>query len=586
MNSKDELLTRKRHSLAHLLGASLIALYPGTKLAIGPPTDDGFYYDAEIPETISADDLPKIEKKMREMAKGWSTFEKKVISKEEALAHFKGNPYKHELIEQLSDEGQEITLYQSGEFIDLCGGGHVDNMNEIALDGFTVSSVAGAYWRGDEKNKMLTRVYGLAFNSKKELNEHKEMLAMAKERDHRKIGKELGLFSFSPLVGSGLPLFTPKGTALRSALESALSQLLDKYGYEKVWIPHIAKPDLYKTSGHWEKFEDELFKVRGKNEEFVMKPMNCPHHTQIYASAPKSYQDLPVRYAEFATVYRDEQKGELLGLSRVLSITQDDGHIFCTEDQIAEEMAKTIDLVVEFYTALGFFKGDDCEVFLSVRGEDKTKYLGDDTVWNQAEKVLENALREAKLAFTIEKGEAAFYGPKIDFHFRDSLGRKWQLATVQLDFVMPERFGLTYTDSDSKKKTPVMIHRAISGSQERFLSIMIEHFAGNFPFFLCPVQVLVLPIGTDEQQYAQEVMETLHAAGLRVTIDKRNESIGKKIARAHAEKIPARVVIGKKEVADKTVTLEMDGEKQVVDSSECVRILTEKNSIYPSDKKQ
>ena len=581
MNSKDDVLMRKRHSLAHLLGASLTTLYPDTKLAIGPPTEDGFYYDAEIPTAISADDFPKIEKKMRELAKEWSSFEKKVISKKEALTHFKDNPYKCELIEQLADEGKEITLYQSGEFSDLCGGGHIDNVKKITLDGFALSSVAGAYWKGDEKNKMLTRVYGLAFDSKKELDAHKEMIEMAKERDHRKIGKELGLFCFSPLVGSGLPMFTPKGTALRVALESVLSQLLDKYGYEKVWIPHIAKPDLYKTSGHWEKFEDELFKVRGKNEEFVMKPMNCPHHTQIYASSPKSYHDLPVRYAEFTTVYRDEQKGELLGLSRVLSITQDDGHIFCTKDQIAEEVAQTVNLVIEFYTALGFFKGDDCEIFLSVRGEDKTKYLGDDAIWSQAEKVLESALQEAKVAFAIEKGEAAFYGPKIDFHFRDSLGRKRQLATVQLDFVMPERFGLTYTDSDGKKKTPVMIHRAISGSLERFLGIMIEHFAGNFPFFLCPIQVAVLPIGSDEHSYAQEVLKALRSAGLRATIDTRDESIGKKIARVHTEKIPARIVIGKKEVVDKTVTLEMKDEKQVISIDECVRMLTEKNTAFP-----
>ena len=580
MNSKDEVLARKRHSLAHLLGASLVALYPETKLAIGPAVDDGFYYDAELPVSLSADDLPTIEKKMRELVKGWSSFEKKIVTKEEALAHFKDNSYKGELIEELAKEGQEITFYQSGTFIDLCGGGHVDDMQEVALDGFTLNSVAGAYWRGDENNTMLTRVYGLAFDSKKELDEYKTMLEAAKERDHRKIGKELGLFSFSPLVGPGLPLFTPKGAALRNALESALSKLLDKYGYEKVWIPHIAKPDLYKTSGHWEKFEDELFKVRGKTDEFVMKPMNCPHHTQIYASTPKSHHDLPVRYAEFTTVYRDEQKGELLGLSRVLSITQDDGHIFCTEDQIAEEVAQTVALIVEFYTALGFFKKDDCEVFLSVRGKEKEKYLGDDAVWDRAERVLEDALQKAKLSFTTEEGEAAFYGPKIDFHFRDSLGRKRQLATVQLDFVMPERFGLVYIDSDGKKKTPVMIHRAISGSLERFLGIMIEHFAGNFPFFLSPVQVMVLPIGSDEHQYAQEVVNTLRAAGLRIAIDTRDESIGKKIAKVHAEKIPARVVIGKKEVADKTVTLEIEGEKKVISIEECVATLREKNKVF------
>ncbi len=577
MKNNDEMLMRKRHSLAHLLGASLIELYPGTKLAIGPPVDDGFYYDAELPEQLSADDFPAIEKKMREIAKTWSGFEKKVVSKEEALAHFKDNPYKVELIEEIARAGGEITFYQSGDFIDLCEGGHVDDMKEVALDAFSLNAIAGAYWRGDEKNTMLTRVYGLAFDSKKELDEHQAMIEAAKERDHRKIGKELGLFSFSPLVGPGLPLFSPKGMALRSALEGELTRLLDKYGYEKVWIPHIAKPDLYKASGHWDKFEDELFKVRGKNDEFVMKPMNCPHHTQIYASEPKSYQDLPIRYAEFATVYRDEQKGELLGLSRVLSITQDDGHIFCTEDQIAEEVALTVDFVVEFYTGLGFFKGDDCEVFLSVRDDDKSKYLGDDKVWDRAEKVLADTLKKAKLEFTTEEGEAAFYGPKIDFHFRDSLGRKRQLATVQLDFVMPERFKLVYTDSDGKKKTPVMIHRAISGSLERFLGIMIEHFAGNFPFFLCPVQVAVLPIGPDEHAYAQEVLKTLRSAGLRATIDTRDESIGKKIARIHTEKIPVRIVIGKKEVADNAVTLEMENEKQVVSTDECMQILVAKS---------
>ncbi|MCY4577066.1 MAG: threonine--tRNA ligase [Candidatus Kaiserbacteria bacterium] len=580
MSDKDDRVMRKRHSLAHLLGAALVALYPDTKLAIGPPIDDGFYYDAEVPIPLSADDLPTIEKKMREIVKTWSTFEKKAVSKEDARAHFKDNPYKRELIEDIAKEGGEITLYQSGDFIDLCGGGHVNDMKEVSLDGFTLSSIAGAYWRGDEKNTMLTRIYGLAFDSKKELDEYKAMLEAAKERDHRKIGKELGLFSFSPLVGSGLPLFTPKGMALRSALESVLSQLLDTYGYEKVWIPHIAKPDLYKTSGHWEKFEDELFKVRGKTEEFVMKPMNCPHHTQIYASTPKSHHDLPVRYAEFTTVYRDEQKGELLGLSRVLSITQDDGHIFCTEDQIAEEVTQTVALIIEFYTALGFFKEDDCEVFLSVRGDDKARYLGADKTWDRAETVLAEALQQAKLSFTTEKGEAAFYGPKIDFHFRDSLGRKRQLATVQLDFVMPERFKLVYTDSDGKKKTPVMIHRAISGSLERFLGIMIEHFAGKFPFFLCPVQVAVLPIGTEEHPYAQEVAQELRNAGLRTTIDKRDESIGKKIARVHTEKIPARVVIGKKEVAEKTVTLETEEGKQVLSIEECMRVLREKNKMF------
>ena len=575
-----DLLMWKRHSLAHLLGAALVSLYPETKLAIGPAVDDGFYYDAELPNPLSVDDLPKVEKKMRELVKNWSSFEKRMVTKEEALEHFSGNPYKCELIEQFASEGREITLYTSGDFVDLCGGGHVEDMREVSLDGLSLHSVAGAYWRGDERNTMLTRVYGFAFDSKEELDVHVAMIEEAKERDHRKIGKDLGLFTFSSLVGPGLPLFTPKGAALRSALEQALSRLLDKYGYEKVWIPHLTKPDLYKTSGHWEKFGDELFKVHGKTDEFVMKPMNCPHHTQIYASDLKSYQDLPVRYAEFTTVYRDEQKGELLGLSRVLSITQDDGHIFCTEDQMAEEVSQTISLIKEFYTALGFFQGDDCEVFLSVRGEDRSKYLGDDSVWDRAEDVLKEALQGADLSFAVAEGEAAFYGPKIDFHFRDSLNRKWQLATIQLDFVMPDRFGLTYVDSDGKKKVPVMIHRAVSGALERFLGVMIEHFAGKFPFFLAPLQVVVLPIGEDEHVYAQEVVSALRHAGLRVTLNTQNESIGKKIAQAHAEKIPVRVVIGKKEAADKVVTVEMGDEKHVLSVDEGVRFLSEKGEVF------
>ena len=580
MADTEDLLMRKRHSLAHLLGASLLALYPDAKLAIGPAVDDGFYYDAELSKPLSVEDLPVIEKKMREMLKKWSSFERRVVSKEEALKYFSGNVYKCELIKQFADAGEEIIFYQSGDFVDLCGGGHVDSMDEISPDGFTLHSVAGAYWRGDENNTMLTRVCGFAFDSKEDLDAHIAMIEEAKDRDHRKIGKELGLFSFSPLVGPGLPLFLPRGAALRNALESALSRLLDKYGYEKVWIPHLTKPDLYMTSGHWEKFGDELFKVRGKTDEFVMKPMNCPHHTQIYASAPKSYQDLPVRYAEFTTVYRDEQKGELLGLSRVLSLTQDDGHIFCTEGQVAEEVSQTISLIKEFYTALGFFQGDDCEVFLSVRGEDRSNYLGDDLEWSRAESVLEEALKNADLPFAVAEGEAAFYGPKIDFHFRDSSGRKWQLATVQLDFVMPDRFSLAYVDSDGKKKVPVMIHRAISGAFERFLGVMIEHFAGNFPFFLAPVQVAVLPIGADEHSCAREVFNMLRAADLRAVIDERNESIGKKIARIHADKIPVRIVIGKKEVAGKTVTMESGDEKQVISVEECVRLLSEKNSVF------
>ncbi len=573
-------LQKKRHSLAHVLGAALVELYPGTKLAIGPAVDDGFYYDAELPVSLSADDLETVEKKMREIAASWLSFEKKTITPDEARERFRDNPYKTDLINQFEEEGKEITLYTSGSFTDLCGGGHVDTIADINPDAFALRSVAGAYWRGDENNTMLTRVYGLAFDTVEELDAYRHMLEQAKERDHRKIGKEMGLFTFSPLVGPGLPLFTPKGNALRLALEQSLSVLLDRYGYEKVWIPHLAKRDLYQTSGHWEKFGDELFNVRGKNDEFVLKPMNCPHHTQIYAGAPRSYHDLPVRYAEFTTVYRDEQKGELLGLSRVLSITQDDGHIFCTEEQMEQEIIATISLIKEFYTALGFFQGDDCEISLSVRSDDASKYLGDETTWTAAEQSLKHALHACGLEYTEEKGEAAFYGPKIDFVFRDSLGRKWQLSTIQLDFVMPERFNLTYVTADNTKKTPIMIHRAVSGSLERFLGVMIEHFAGDFPFFLVPVQVRILPIGAAEHAYALQVLSRLRRAGLRADADMQDESIGRKVARAHGEKIPVRIVVGAEEKENDTVTMESAGEKQVMSAEDAVASLAERNRVF------
>ena len=381
-------------------------------------------------------------------------------------------------------------------------------------------------------------------------------------------------------MGPGLPLFTPKGTALRMAVEKAISILLDKYEYERVWIPHIAKKDLYKKSGHWGKFGHELFKVSGKHEDFILKPMNCPHHTQIYANTPKSYNDLPVRYAEFTTVYRDEQKGELLGLSRVMGLTQDDGHIFCTTEQLEGEISNTISLIIEFYTALGFFKDDnDCEIHISVRGEDKEKYLGVDTTWDLAENILQKSLEKNNLNYIIEEGEAAFYGPKIDFQFKDSLNRKWQLATIQLDFVMPDRFNLKYIDTNNKKQTPVMIHRAISGSIERFLAIMIEHFAGNFPFFLSPIQSRILPITKDEIEYSKEVLKSLKNAEIRCDIDMSTESIGRKIAKSYSDKIPSKIVIGKNEVKDKTITLDFKGEKQTIKIEECIELLKKENDI-------
>ena len=579
--SSKEVLQQKRHSLAHALGAALCARYPGTKLAIGPPTEDGFFYDAEVPVTLSVDDLPALEKEMRTLLSTWDTFQREVVSAEEARKRFKDNPYKLEIIDQLVEEGVEITVYTSGSFSDLCEGGHVATTAGIAPDSFSLVAVAGAYWRGDEANRMLTRVSGIAFATKEELEEHRALLEEAKKRDHRVLGKELQLFTSSPLIGAGLPLFTPKGTALRRAIEKALGVLLEKYGYEIVWIPHLTRPDLYKTSGHWEKFGDELFKVRGKHDEFVLKPMNCPHHTQIYASTLRSYTELPVRYAEFTTVYRDEQKGELLGLSRVLSITQDDGHIFCTQEQIAEEVSATVSLIREFYTALGFFKGDDCEISLSVRSDEKENYLGSDALWERAEHSLAEVLEQSGLHYTTEKGEAAFYGPKIDFIFRDSLKRKRQLATIQLDFVMPERFSLRYVDAENNKQTPVMIHRAIAGSLERFIGVLLEHFAGAFPFFIAPVQVRVLSVSEQEEDYARSVTASLRKVGIRAECDSAADSVGKKLARVHAEKLPSFIVVGSKEVQERTVSLTLrGGEKQVRSLEEALALLKKENDVF------
>ncbi|MEK7514494.1 MAG: threonine--tRNA ligase, partial [Patescibacteria group bacterium] len=495
MGNMTEKLQSIRHSLAHLLAAAVGKLYPDAKPTLGPAIDNGFYYDFDFPTPPSTDDLKRIEKTMREILKTWETFESKVVTEKEAKEFFKGNTYKNELIDEIASKGEKITLYTSGEFTDLCRGGHVESVKEISPDSFKLNKIAGAYWRGSENNAMLTRIYGLAFANKTELESYEKQQEEATKRDHRKLGKELDLFTFSELVGPGLPLFTPKGTAMREAIVNTIDSFQKKYGYQKVTIPHITKPELYKKSGHWEKFGDDLFKIKSRESEFVMKPMNCPHHTQIYDAKPHSYKDLPVRFAESTMVYRDEQTGELLGLSRVRSITQDDGHVFCTPEQIKQEIKNIVDVIRQFYTLLGMYTEGGFWVSLSTRDtETPDKYLGDKEQWNRAEAVLEEVAKEEKLPYKKNPGEAVFYGPKLDFMFKDALGREWQLGTVQLDFVMPERFGLTYTDKDSTKKTPVMIHRAIAGSLERFMSLVIEHFAGAFPLWLSPVQITVLPI--------------------------------------------------------------------------------------------
>jgi threonyl-tRNA synthetase len=558
-------LTNKRHTLAHLMAAAVLELYPDTKATLGPAIDTGFYYDFDFSKPLTEDDLRKVESKMKELLPTWTAFTHQETSEADAKERYAPNPYKLELIEEIVKRGEPITLYTCGGFTDLCRGGHSENpAAEIASDSFKLDKIAGAYWRGDEKNKMLTRIYGLAFDSKAELDNHENMRLEAEKRDHRKLGKEFGLFTFSELVGSGLPLFTPKGTLIRDLIVEKIQSIQQRYGYQKVTIPHITKKDLYETSGHWDKFKDDLFHVKGaSNTEFVMKPMNCPHHTQIFASEPHSYKDLPIRYAETTMVYRDEQAGELIGLSRVRSITQDDGHVFCTIDQVEQEVSNIVKVIKEFYGLLGMFKDGNYWVSLSVRdSQNLDQYLGEDANWARAESMLEEVAKAEGLMYKRVEGEAAFYGPKLDFMFKDSLGRERQLATAQLDFVMPSRFNLKYMSKEGKQETPVMIHRAIAGSLERFMAIMIEHFAGAFPLWLSPVQIALVPVKDNHTEYAQKIAAELQAHDFRIKI-LTDDNLGKRIREAKTEKIPYTIVIGDKEKESGQLTIEKrDGEKE------------------------
>jgi threonyl-tRNA synthetase len=554
-------LEHKRHTLAHLLAASVVEKYPQAKLTLGPAIETGFYYDVDFSagETPGDSDLKHIQKGMKKMINKWTEFTHEAVSADKAREVFAGNQFKLELIDDIEAKGERITLYTCGNFTDLCRGGHCENpKEEIAMDAFKLDKIAGAYWRGDEKNPMLTRIYGIAFNTKEELAAYETQIEEAKKRDHRKLGKELDLFTFSDLVGPGLPLFTPNGTLMRDLIVEKIEKIQSKYGYSKVTIPHITKSDLYKTSGHWEKFGDELFKVKGQSDvEFVMKPMNCPHHTQIFNSKPRSYKELPIRYAETTMVYRDEQAGELIGLGRVRSITQDDGHVFCTLDQVDQEVENIVNVIKEFYQALGMYEEGKFWVSLSVSDTaEPEKYLGDPKAWEQAESMLESVAKRLELPYKRVEGEAAFYGPKIDFMFYDALGRERQLATAQLDFVMPQRFDLEYTDNEGNKQVPVMIHRAIAGSLERFMAIMIEHFAGNFPLWLSPSQIAIIPVADVHNEYAENIYKTLKEAGYRAEIDTANESMGKKIRNAKKMKLPYFIVIGDKDIEANSLTLE------------------------------
>lgn len=554
----SEQLQHLRHSTAHLIAAAVLELYPDTKLTIGPAIDNGFYYDFEFSKPISDENLPKIEKKMAEILKTWDAFSHREVTEKEAKANYKNNPYKRELIDEIVKKGEKITFYKAGTFEDLCRGGHSENPRKD-IGAFKLLSIAGAYWRGDEKNKMLTRIYGTAFSSKKELDDYLTMLEEAKKRDHKKLGKELGLFVFSDLVGPGLPLWTPKGTILRNLLDNYVWELREERGYEKVTIPHITKKELYETSGHWAKFSEELFKIETREGHvFAMKPMNCPHHTQIFASTPRSYKNMPARYTETTMCYRDEQTGELSGLSRTRAFTQDDAHVFARKAQVKEEFNKIWDIVQTFYSTFGF----DLSVRLSFHDPKNFKaYLGTPELWQKAEQDIREMADERRAEYVETQGEAAFYGPKIDFMAKDSLGRQWQVATIQLDINMPERFDLFCINEDGEKERIVMIHAAIMGSIERFLSILIEHYAGAFPTWLAPVQVVLLPIADRHIEFAKKTAAEMKKAGIRAEVDNRSERLQAKIRDATLQKVPFMGIIGDKEVANSAVSVrKRDGE--------------------------
>ncbi|GGF46292.1 threonine--tRNA ligase [Echinicola rosea] len=548
------------HSSAHLLAEALEALYPGVKFGIGPSIDTGFYYDVDFGERqIDGSELEAIEKKMAELAKQKNEYIRKEISKQDAVAYFKekGDEYKLDLIDGLEDG--KITFYEQGNFVDLCRGPHVPNTGFIKA--VKLMNIAGAYWRGDENNKMLTRIYGVSFPKAKELKEYLAMVEEAKKRDHRKLGRELELFTFSEKVGMGLPLWLPKGTLLRERLVSFLKKAQDKSGYQQVVTPHIGHKALYETSGHYEKYGKDSFQpiaTPHDGEEFLLKPMNCPHHCEIYKHKPRSYKDLPIRYAEFGTVYRYEQSGELHGLTRVRGFTQDDAHIFCRPDQVKEEFIKVIDLVLYVFKALGF---DDYTAQISLRDpEKKEKYIGGDDAWNKAEAAIVEAAQEKGLETVTELGEAAFYGPKLDFMVKDALGRSWQLGTIQVDYQLPDRFQLEYVGSDNQKHRPVMIHRAPFGSLERFVAVLIEHCAGNFPLWLSPEQINILPISEKFIDYANTVRALLDENDIAGSIDNRDEKIGRKIRDSEVKKVPFMLIVGEKEEEEGKVSVRKHGE--------------------------
>jgi threonyl-tRNA synthetase len=563
---EDSELYRIRHSAAHIMAQAVLEMFPNGKVAIGPPIEDGFYYDFDLPRPLTPEDLEKLEKRMGEIIRGKHPFVKEVLSADEARKIFEDQPYKLELIEGLEKGGKdeygnplqekpEISIYKDDSFVDLCRGPHVHNTGQINPDAIKLMSVAGAYWRGDEHNPMLQRIYGTAWKSPKELEEHLWKLEEARKRDHRKLGKELGLFYFSEDVGPGLPLFTPKGEILRYTMETYVRDLQAKYGYQHVWTGHVVKEDLYRRSGHYDNYKDAMFPpMVDENITFRLKPMNCPSHMTLYNEMGlHSYRELPLRMAEFATLYRYEKTGELTGLTRVRALTQDDSHIFCTPEQIESEFSLALNLIRE---VLNRYRFQDYKVRLSLRGEGG-KYVQDDEKWTKAEAALRAAMDANQVNYFEATGEAAFYGPKADFLARDVLGREWQLSTIQVDFIQPARLGCTYIDEDGQEHTPVVLHRAVTGTTERFMAVIIEHFAGAFPTWLAPVQAMVITIADRQLPYGRQVAEKLKAEGLRVEVDERGERMSAKIRDAQNQKIPYMLVVGDREMENNQVALRL-----------------------------
>lgn len=549
-------ITAIRHTLAHLLAQAVLQDFPKAQLTLGPAVDNGFYYDVDFgDDKVSDEHLKSFQKTMRKSLSKWTEFTHEVVSREEALKRFEGNPYKAELINDIADRGDTITLYTCGGFTDLCRGGHAENpAKEISTDSFKLDRVAGAYWRGDEKNKMLTRIYGLAFESPEALDAYIMQREEAIKRDHRKVGVEQDLFTFSDLVGSGMPLYTPRGNIVRNAIINYSRELNARLGFGEVHTPNVNKAELFKISGHYDAYKEDMMSVRSQyvEDEMFLKPMNCPQHTQIYSSRPRSYRDLPIRYADFANLYRDERPGQLSGLTRLRSFAQDDGHIFCREDQVEGELLNVLDVIKDALSTYGV----GYWIRLSLRDpNNKEKYLGSDEAWEQSQSQLRTILEKSGVEFKAAEGEAAFYGPKLDIMAVDGLGREWQISTIQVDRTMPTRFGLEYTGDDGAKHTPVMIHRALIGSPDRFMGILIEHYAGAFPLWMAPVQVRVLPVSETHTDYAAATVDALLQKGIRAELDY-NDTLGKRIRSVKVQKVPYYIVVGDEEVNGNSVTVE------------------------------